>query len=301
MAFFFGIIILLALMVYGDDLGPFFDSFKIYGLIILIFALLFILGYFLYKFVKYQGIKDLAITRRNIGENFLIKECGLSAKEAAKVHKKLLRKFPEKQNTEPVVQYWLQKENSFPNSSICYQNRDSYLVTESFVQPMPVEDPSAASRRKETELAVREHAAYVEYMEEHAGSRNRQNQYSDSPNIYEIDNMNGWQFEEMITTLFTKMGYVANRTKMTGDQGVDVIARRDNEILAIQAKCYTSQNVGNKAVQEVYTGMSYYGANDAYVITNQYFTKSAQELAHRIGVSLWDRDALEVAIKKYML
>lgn len=301
MAFFFGIIILLALMVYGDDLGPFFDSFKIYGLIIQIFALLFILGYFLYKFVKYQGIKDLAITRRNIGENFLIKECGLSAKEAAKVHKELLRKFPEKQNTEPVVQYWLQKENSSPNSSICYQNRDSYLVTESFVQPMPVEDPSAASRRKETELAVREHAAYVQYMEEHAGSRNRQNQYSDSPNIYEIDNMNGWQFEEMITTLFTKMGYVANRTKMTGDQGVDVIARRDNEILAIQAKCYTSQNVGNKAVQEAYTGMSYYGANDAYVITNQYFTKSAQELAHRIGVSLWDRDALGVAIKKYML
>lgn len=109
--------------------------------------------------------------------------------------------------------------------------------------------------------------------------------------IEEIDLMNGEEFEYFITQLFNTMGYKATHTKLSGDQGVDVIAEKDNIKIVIQTKCYHNV-VGNKAIQEAVAGMKYYDANKAMVITNSTFTKSAIELAQKNNVQLWDRKTL---------
>lgn len=107
-----------------------------------------------------------------------------------------------------------------------------------------------------------------------------------------IDEMDGYQFEEFVAKLFVEMGYKAEVTNSSGDYGIDVIAKRKGLTIGIQAKRY-SDKVSNKAVQEVIAGISYYKLDQGMVITNNYFTRQAQNQAKGTNVLLWDRDMLQ--------
>ena len=109
--------------------------------------------------------------------------------------------------------------------------------------------------------------------------------------IFDVDLMTGVEFEEFLCNYFNTHGYVCTQTKASGDQGIDLIAKRDDNVLAIQAKCYTG-TVGNHAIMEAVAGTKYYNANQTMVITNSTFTKSAVELAAVNNVILWDRQVL---------
>ena len=109
--------------------------------------------------------------------------------------------------------------------------------------------------------------------------------------IVDVDLMTGVEFEEFLCNYFNTHGYVCTQTKISGDQGIDLIAKKDDHVLAIQAKCYTG-TVGNHAVMEAVAGAKYYHANQTMVITNSTFTKSAIELATANDVVLWDRQVL---------
>lgn len=116
--------------------------------------------------------------------------------------------------------------------------------------------------------------------------------FKDCPyTISEIDNMSGLDFEAFVVDLMISLGYEAYQTKASNDYGIDVIAKKDNDIYAIQAKRY-SGNVGIHSVMEASTGAKYYNANYAVVITNSYFTKQAIDCAEKVGVTLLDRDFL---------
>ena len=105
-------------------------------------------------------------------------------------------------------------------------------------------------------------------------------------------------FEQLVAALFNKMGYDAKTTKLSGDQGVDVVAEKKGRRVVIQAKCYQG-SVGNSAVQEVVAGKQFYHANEAFVVTNSVFTKSAIELARANNVELWDRSVLAQMLDRY--
>lgn len=117
--------------------------------------------------------------------------------------------------------------------------------------------------------------------------------------IDDVDLMNGAEFEEFVGLLFKKMGYSSQVTKQSGDQGLDVIASKNGTKVGIQAKCY-SNTVGNSAVQEAVAGKSFYNCDKVIVITNNYFTSAAMELARSNGVILWNRDMLKEKIKELM-
>lgn len=93
-----------------------------------------------------------------------------------------------------------------------------------------------------------------------------------------IDSLNGFEFENFLSQLFKQMGYQVKSTKLSGDQGADLIISKYNEKIAVQAKRYNNK-VSNRAVQEVVASIPHYGANKGMVVTNSYFTKSAIELA----------------------
>lgn len=107
-----------------------------------------------------------------------------------------------------------------------------------------------------------------------------------------LDAMDGHSFEYFCADVLRKNGYSNVKvTQGSGDQGVDILAERDNIKYAIQCKHY-SQPVGNKAVQEIYTGMRFHHCHVGIIMTNNYYTKSAKELAKENGVVLWDKDYL---------
>lgn len=114
---------------------------------------------------------------------------------------------------------------------------------------------------------------------------------TDKKTIEDVDLMSGKEFEHFISELFKKFGYQTEVTKASGDQGIDIIATKGLVKVAIQAKCYSGV-VGNHAIMEAVAGMKYYNANKCMVITNNFFTKSARELAESNGVELWDRSVL---------
>lgn len=114
--------------------------------------------------------------------------------------------------------------------------------------------------------------------------------------INDIDLMSGHEFEGFIAELFREMGYQTQVTQASGDQGIDVLAQKDGIKIGIQAKCY-SGTVGNSAVQEVVAGKNYYNCDRVMVITNNFFTNAAKELAQKNNVILWDRNTLKEKIK----
>ena len=114
----------------------------------------------------------------------------------------------------------------------------------------------------------------------------------DSISRVDFDNMDGEQFERFCARLLIKNGYEdVSITKGSGDQGIDIIAFRDNIKYGIQCKCY-STDIGNSAVQEVFAGKTFYKCNVGIVITNRHFSSSAIELAETNGIILWGREVL---------
>lgn len=109
--------------------------------------------------------------------------------------------------------------------------------------------------------------------------------------IREIDGMNGLEFELFLKPVFDRQGYLAQVTQGSGDYGADLILRKGRKKYVVQAKRYNS-NIGVSAVQQVVAAISYYGAHGAIVVTNQYFTPAAIELAKVNEVRLIDRNEL---------
>ena len=98
--------------------------------------------------------------------------------------------------------------------------------------------------------------------------------------------ISGYEFEEYCAHWLKKHGYRRCQvTRGSGDQGVDIIAYKNRQKYAIQCKYYADK-VGNKAVQEVYAGMTYHNCDKAIVMTNSSFTPSAVKLAEKTDVRL---------------
>lgn len=117
--------------------------------------------------------------------------------------------------------------------------------------------------------------------------------------IYDIDVMDGFEFESFIAKLLKYEGYTTEVTKKVGDQGVDILAEKDGEKWAIQTKRYElGKKISNKAVQEVHTGKEFYKCHRAAVITNQFFTDSARQIADMTDVVLWDRRFVASLLEK---
>jgi len=114
--------------------------------------------------------------------------------------------------------------------------------------------------------------------------------------ITSFDGLDGHEFEEILKKIFQALDFKVERTKLSRDYGVDLIMKSNAEKIGVQAKCYTSK-VSLDAVQEIVAGLSYYGLNEGWVITNNYFTESAKNLARTNNIRLIDRDGLYQCVK----
>lgn len=111
--------------------------------------------------------------------------------------------------------------------------------------------------------------------------------------IDEIDRMTGREFENQIQVLLNDMGYQGVKlTSETKDFGADLIVDKSGTRIAVQAKRWNSR-VGVKAIQEVSAATQFYDCDRGLVITNNFFTRPAQQLAQRCpNIELWDRERL---------
>ena len=115
---------------------------------------------------------------------------------------------------------------------------------------------------------------------------------------FNIDGMDGHQFEYFCADLLLKNGFdKADVTPGSGDQGVDIVAVKDGIRYAIQCKNYKTP-LGNTPAQEVNAGKVFYKCHVGVVMTNSTFTSGAETLAEATGVLLWDRNYVATLIEK---
>jgi len=116
--------------------------------------------------------------------------------------------------------------------------------------------------------------------------------------LEDIDKMEGWKFEEFLKKLFEKMDYSVELTQDSNDYGADLILSKSGERISVQAKRWR-ENVGRKAVQEVYSSIAHWKTQRGIVVCSSDFTNNAIILAQSCNVELWNRDKLEKMLNKY--
>ena len=115
--------------------------------------------------------------------------------------------------------------------------------------------------------------------------------------IAQVDEMSGIEFENYVEALFQAEGYRTETTPRSGDYGVDIIASKSKQRIAVQCKRY-KKTLDQTPVREVYAGMSKHGCDIAMVVANRGFTKHAVELARSVGCILIDREKLGLLASK---
>ena len=102
--------------------------------------------------------------------------------------------------------------------------------------------------------------------------------------------LDGIEFEHWTASELSRQGWQVQVSQASGDQGVDVMAKRDGCSVAVQCKRY-SKPIGNKAVQEIFAAKQFSFADHACVIGTGGFTRSARELAGATEVLLIEAEA----------
>ena len=118
-----------------------------------------------------------------------------------------------------------------------------------------------------------------------------------SGEVFDV-NMTGYDYEHFCSELLRNSGWNCRTTPASGDQGADIIADMKGHTIVVQCKKSSSSSIGNKAVQEVYSARTYYGADSAIVVTNSSYSQSAKNLAHSLGVILMHHEELPTLAKK---
>ena len=107
------------------------------------------------------------------------------------------------------------------------------------------------------------------------------------------ENMSGDEYEKYCKYILEQRGWTIKLTSKSGDQGVDLIASKEYLKVCIQCKRY-SKPVGNKAVQEIFTGKQFYSGSHGVLVSNAAFTKSAKSLASKTGIILLSDEKLMI-------
>ena len=155
------------------------------------------------------------------------------------------------------------------------------------IRQQPKDDPQARYLRDTLAFAKQQQKELRHKQKEHE----RWQQLHGSLHVEELKKLNGTEFENYLAGLFKSQGYEVEMTPSTGDYGADLILHKDQQRIAVQAKCYTG-SVGVSAVQEALSGMAYYRCHSAWVVTTGNYTVNAVELATQSKVRLFGRNEL---------
>lgn len=111
--------------------------------------------------------------------------------------------------------------------------------------------------------------------------------------------MDGHVFEYFCADLLQIEGFKnIEVTKASADNGVDIIATKNNKKYIFQCKCIT-HTCSNKAVQEIVSANTIYHADVMGVICNTSFSDQAKMLANQNGVQMMSIGNIRHMMDKY--
>lgn len=96
------------------------------------------------------------------------------------------------------------------------------------------------------------------------------------------------EFEAFIAQITRVMGYTTEMIPLGQDVGIDVIARKGPETLAIQVKKYTNRKINLEMVYHTYAACAFYDCTKPVIATLGVLTPNAERAANKLNVEIWD-------------
>ncbi len=131
------------------------------------------------------------------------------------------------------------------------------------------------------------------YTEERAKEEERRRQREEAEEeqrrrmrtIADLNKLTGYEFEELIASLFNKDGYSVRRCGGSGDEGVDLILEIGESRDVVQCKRWKA-DVGSPVVRDFYGALMHANARHGFIITSASFSPSARSFALRKPITL---------------
>lgn len=127
--------------------------------------------------------------------------------------------------------------------------------------------------------------------QERRQEKERRDQFERDAVVQRLSEISDEEFEQLMVYYFGRRGYAVEPTLASGDRGADLLITTTSRHIAVRLQ-RQDVPVGNRAVQEALSARAFYGAYEAWVITNNTFTRAAHNDARITGVRLIDENEL---------
>lgn len=107
--------------------------------------------------------------------------------------------------------------------------------------------------------------------------------------VYDLDRLDGHEFEAAVVELFQRLGYSTERGKLSNDEGRDIVLRTADAVIVVECK-HQRASVGRPVVQKLHSAIQTFGAREGIIVTTGGFSSGATEYVrqNRLQIQLWD-------------
>ena len=124
--------------------------------------------------------------------------------------------------------------------------------------------------------------------------KTNKSEFAPKTSAYSVDCLSDKEFEFFIKWLFEELGYEIHPEKHPTHLGVDLLATKDGETIAIQARRYPkTHKVTDSIILISQEAKRLCGCQKSIVLVTTYFTQKAIADAQSLNIELWDRDTLD--------
>lgn len=117
----------------------------------------------------------------------------------------------------------------------------------------------------------------------------------------EMNKLTPAEFERLVGMVVKALGYDIRHIEIGEDIGIDILAAKDQENMAIQVKKYMTRKINLSMIYHTYGAAAYYDCNQAVIVTLSELTPRAIEAANKLKVEIWDRYKLIDLIESHQL
>ncbi len=102
--------------------------------------------------------------------------------------------------------------------------------------------------------------------------------------LIRMSRLDGKKFEKLMATVYSRRGYQVTRRGRSGDQGIDLIARRDEEVLCIQCKSWDpySSSISSQVIRDLMAAIQISQATKGILLSTAPLSKPAKALASQV-------------------
>ncbi|HEX2947152.1 MAG TPA: restriction endonuclease [Clostridia bacterium] len=98
-------------------------------------------------------------------------------------------------------------------------------------------------------------------------------------------NLDGHEFEEVLAALYRRQGYDATVSKQGGDNGIDILLKKNGEIIAVQCKAH-KRTIGPTVARDFYGALMHYGYQNGIIASTSGFTYGVHEFVKDKPITL---------------